>query len=103
MRGVGDLGDCLARLAIVEEDLGVGADTCEEVAAGRVAYILHELGVRLNGLERRVRGVYVVWQVWLYGRSMCDGRLLTFSYLYGAPVWKTMSASSAAVAARNGR
>ena len=50
MRGVGDLGDCLARLAIVEEDLGVGADTREEVVAGGVAYVLNELSVGLDGL-----------------------------------------------------
>jgi len=50
VRTVGNLCKCVARLAIVKEDLGIRADTAKHISRRRVSDVLDELGVSLDGL-----------------------------------------------------
>ena len=87
--------ESITSFSIIQEDLRVRSNTGELVSGGCILHVLNKLCMRFDRLEtdfrhseprRQARGNW--------------GR--TFSYLYGAPVWKIIKASSPAVAALNG-
>ena len=93
MWAVSKLGYSLALLAVVEEDFIIRSYTGEMVSRGSVAKVLNELCMRLDSLCSTVLSIDVNT-----GRKS----LATFSYLYGAPWWKTIVVSSPPVTARYG-
>lgn len=56
---LGELGDGIARLAVINEDLRVRADTGEMVSGWRIADILHEFRVRFYCLFKWVRSTSI--------------------------------------------